>query len=165
MNKQEYLTYTLDRLEELRNDQNFTNNLYQVRARAIQEEYVPEQSITGFTFQPKRIWHYCNYIFSESSRLLLESMGDKDTLLRQVKVVAQAFEFLAKFADENDRQILILNSAMCYHIAGYQANAACLTKFIENERNEPDMQKDSLSDLRFFFSKRISKFFIEASYQ
>jgi len=150
MNKQEYLTITLSRLDALSNDLIFKNNLSQVRARAIQEEHTPEQSITDFTFDPERIWHYCDYIFSESSLLLLEGRGEESALLRQVKAAAQAFEFLAKFAGENDKQILSLNSAMCYHIAGYQANASCLTKSIEAEREHLELEKNPLLNLDSF---------------
>lgn len=134
MNKQEYLTDTLGKVHALVNDTTFKNSLAQVRARAIQEEYVSEQSVTDFRFNAKQIWRFCDFIFSESTLLLLEGFDDKETHLRNIKTAAQAFEFLAKFAEGNDRQTLLLNSAICYHIAGYQANASCLIKYVENER-------------------------------
>lgn len=133
MNKQDYLANTYQRLDELKNNTGFRNNLGQVRARAIQEEFVPEQTETQFTFDPQRIWHQCDYIFSESALLLRENFGDKTILLREVKTAAQAFEFLAKFADEDEQEILLLNAAICYHIAGYQANALCISRLVESK--------------------------------
>jgi len=81
MDKQNYLENTQRRLEELYLDSNFQNNVYQARARAIQEEFVPEQSTTQFSFDPKKVWRYCDYIFSESILLLKENFGDRIVLL------------------------------------------------------------------------------------
>jgi|688.fasta_scaffold06332_9 helicase len=133
MDKQNYLENTQRRLEELHLDSNFQNNVYQARARAIQEEFVPEQSTTQFSFDPKKVWRYCDYIFSESILLLKENFGDRIVLLENLKLTAQNFEFLAKFANDDDKELLLINAAICYEIAGYQANASCLSRLIEDK--------------------------------
>jgi len=148
MDKQEYLANTYRRLQTLVDERVFTNNLAQVRARAIQEELLPELPEVEFTFEPNRIWRYCDYIFSESALLLREDFGSQESLEKWIRSAAQAFEFLSKFAEEDEKEILLLNSAMCYHIAGYQANAQCLARLIEKnylhgdpkemEENTPD---------------------------
>lgn len=163
MNKQDYLGNTYRKLEELKNSSSFRNNLGQVRARAIQEEFVPEQTETQFTFDPQKIWRQCDYIFSESALLLRENFGDKATLLQEVKTAAQAFEFLAKFADEDEQEILLLNAAICYHIAGYQANALCISRLVESKflpKEENDSSESNSTDaiLVKAFRKSLLKF-------
>ena len=131
MDKNEYLDSTYRRLENLHNDNTFKNNLFQVRARAIREEFVPEESPIQYTFDSKKIWQYCDYLFSESILLIKEDFGDKNVLLQYIKTAAESFEFLSKFAAQGEKERLLISSAICYQISGYQANAACLSRFIE----------------------------------
>ncbi len=131
MDKQEHLSLTHKRIETLTKEPLFNNNLSQVRARAVQEELLAGAAEIKFTFDAKQIWKYCDYIFSESALLLREEFGDQQSLLNWLRTAAQTFEFLSKFADEGDKNVLLLNSAICYHIAGYQANALCLTRLVE----------------------------------
>jgi superfamily II DNA/RNA helicase len=163
MDKQTFLETTYHSLDELHSDQNFRNNLSQVRARAIQQEFVPEQSTTQFTFDTKRIWQSCNYLFSESALLLNENFGDRTALLQNIRTAAQAFEFLYKIAEPGDQEILLLNAAICYQIAGYQANAFCISKFIEanflnQERGTPSTEKTRDAALVSFFRQALIKF-------
>lgn len=148
MDRQEHLATSYKRIEALTTEGLFLNNLSQVRARAIQEELLSGAVEIGFTFDAKQVWKYCDYIFSEGALLLREGTGDRQILFNWIRTAAQTFEFLSKFADETDKEILLLNSAMCYHIAGYQANARCLTNLVEknhlpdqigkSEDNNPD---------------------------
>lgn len=162
MDKNEYLRTTYRRLEELYNDSNFRNNLYQVRARAIQEEFMPEQPQTQFTFDAKKIWKYCDYLFSESTLLLKENFGDIDALLANIKTAAENFEFLAKFADQDEKEILLINSAICYQISGYQANAACLSKLIETNFSNIDLSTNSYDNMLVDqFRKSLLKFLLK----
>lgn len=169
MDKQEYLSITVSRLEELTADETFIRDLAQVRAKAIQEELVPEQPSTRFTFDDRKIWKYCDFIFSEGALLLKEDFGESEKIFSWIRTAGQAFEFLANITNMYEREILLLNSAMCYHIAGYQANAQCLTKRVENkfltestERNEKDSADQVLTrlfrqTLVFFLQRDISK--------
>jgi hypothetical protein len=133
MDKKEYLAETLRILEALIADPVFNNNLSQVRARAIQQELVPGHVSTDFTFSSERIRKYCDYILSESSLLLRENFGDRNLPLIWIKRPAEAFEFLAKFVEEDQKEILLISSAICYHIAGYQANARCIAQLVEQK--------------------------------
>ncbi len=163
MDKQTFLENTFNSLDELSADSIFRNNLSQVRARAIQQEFVPEQSTTQFTFDAKQIWQSCDYLFSESILLLNERFGDRTSLLQNIKTAAQAFEFLAKFAELKDQEILLLNAAICYHIAGYQANAFCIsklveTRFLNSQQTPPSVEGGVDAELVNFFRQALIKF-------
>jgi len=137
MDKQQYLADTYLSLESLMKDSQFLKELAQVQARSIQEELTSVQSDIRYTFKQEEIWRRCDYIFSSGSLLLrdvnfsLEGTGEKQNILTFLKSIAQSFEFLAKFANDTDKEILLINSAVCYHIAGYQANAQCIAKVVE----------------------------------
>lgn len=139
MDKQRYLQTALQQIDALTQDTSFRNQLFQVRARAILDEFGSERETPiRFTFEPERIWRYCDFVFSESIVLLNEGYGQREELLSGLKEIAEAFEFLAKFANRDDEEILLINAALCYHLAGYQANALCLSRQVQNEylRNE-----------------------------
>lgn len=131
MTKEEYLHNAFTRINELENDLRFRSSVSQIRARAIQEETSPgSPPDVRYKFRADEVWKYCDYIFSEGSLLIREGTQDKSTVLLWIKHAAEAFEFLARFAAENDASILLVNAAICYHIAGYQANAQCLAKVV-----------------------------------
>nr|WP_208676703.1 DEAD/DEAH box helicase [Synechococcus elongatus]AZB72445.1 hypothetical protein DOP62_06670 [Synechococcus elongatus PCC 11801] len=154
MDKQTFLKNTSNSLRELNSDPIFRNNLYQVRTKAIQHEFLPGQSDTQFTFDFKRIWQYCDYLLSESILLLKENFDDKNYLLENIKTAAQSFEFLAKFANREERETLLINSAICYQISGYQANSFCISRLIEaeflNQANIPQPGEIDSELTRFF---------------
>ena len=136
MDEQEYLQDTYLSLESLIKDRQFLKDLAQVQSRSIHEELSSVPSEINYTFKPKDVWQKCDYIFANSSLLLREenqlqeNADTRRTLLGSLKTVAQSFEFLSKFADKEVAEILLINSAICYHIAGYHANAQCITKVL-----------------------------------
>ena len=150
MNKQEYWSRTYAKLSTLLRDPIFNNNLSQVRARAIQEELSSESP--DFTFNARKIWKYCDYILSEGTLLLKENVGDRRVLLQEIHRAGQTFEYLGKFAEGEEKESLLLNSAMCYHIAGYQANAICITRLVERLylSNDEDVLDGYLGLIRYF---------------
>jgi helicase len=157
MDKNEYLAQTYRRIEGIFGEESFRNNLSQVRARAVQTELASGSSRIGFTFDPKQIWRYCDYIFSEGSLLLRSQSGDKRQLMDWIRAVGENFEFLSKFADTDDREMLQLNAAMCYHIAGFQANARCMTRLVERQYFAEDFSDDGQDTPDGILAKRFRR--------
>ena len=104
-----------------------------MRARSIQEELLTELPDVDFTYVPEQIFRYCDFILSESSLLLRENYERRETILGWTRYPARAFEFLARLGEDDEKEIFLLNSAMCYHLAGYQANAQCIAKLVEDQ--------------------------------
>lgn len=168
MNKQDYLQNTYLSLESLIRDRQFRIDLAQVQARSIQEELSSVQPDIKYTFKSMEVWRKCDYIFSNSSILLRdgnqiqEDADKRKTILDSLKIAAQSFEFLSKFANEEEREILLINSAICYHIAGYHANAQCLAKMVERmylseERGEETPNQPD-TELTWFFRLALISF-------
>src|SRR6266700_6502557 len=169
MDRLEYLQSTYINLESLIKDRQFLNELAQVQSRAILEELTSLPPDINYTFNSKEVWRKCDYIFSSSSLLLREgtqiqeSTENRKTILDLLKTVAQSFEFLSKLATDEDGEILLLNSAICYHIAGYHANAQCIAKKIGDkygyvEREEIALSDDPDTDLTWFFRQALFHF-------
>jgi len=133
MDKQEYLASTYEKLAALFEDRGFNIDLSQLRARAIQAELLTDVPEVRFTFDPKRLWRLSSFVLNECSLLIRENSGDTKILLEWVRKVAEAFEFLSRFSAEDERGFLLIGSALAYHIAGYQANAQCIAKKLEND--------------------------------
>ncbi|GHO65547.1 hypothetical protein KSC_044390 [Ktedonobacter sp. SOSP1-52] len=137
MDKQQYLDNTYLSLETLMKDRQFQKNLAQVQARSIHEELSSIQPDIRYTFNLSDVWRTCDFIFSNSSLLLREGAQiqedeqKRQKVLASLKSAAQSFEFLSKFSDKEEKEILLINSAICYHIAGYHANAQCIAKVVE----------------------------------
>lgn len=132
MNREEYLALTHGRLENLVSDSGFQSAIAQVRARAVQEQLLAQSADIAFTFNAEQVWKYCDFIFTEGTLLLDENFGSRGQILNWIKLAAQTFEFLSRFADNEQKELMLLNSALCYHVAGYQANARCIMRYIED---------------------------------
>lgn len=168
MDKQDYLQNTYLTLETLIKDRQFRKELAQVQARSIQEELSSIQPDIKYTFKPQEVWLRCDYIFSRSSLLLREAsqlseFADKrKTIMSSLKTAAQSFESLSKFANEEDAEILLINAAICYHIAGYHANAQCLAKTVEKKYPSTEETKEIFSSsdthLAWFFRRALLSF-------
>jgi len=145
MEKNEYLNIVSDQLLELNNDDALTRQLYQVRAKAIQSELLDEQPKINFQFNEKQITKISDFLFSESSLLIKEQIGDKSNLLLAIRKAADTFEFLSKFSSDEEKEFLLIKSALCNQIAGYQANAYCLANLLER-KYLPKLQFDPISE-------------------
>lgn len=134
MLREQYLQSTRLRINEITDDDSLRNQLYQLRASSIQEEFGAKtaQSIR-FTFDPDQVWRLCNFVFSETALLLDEGYGIQQDLVSNLRQIGEAFEFLARISNDDDKEILLINSALCYQLAGYQANALCIARRVESE--------------------------------
>jgi helicase len=141
MEKNEYLNVVLEQLNELNANETLTRHLYQVRAKAIQSELLDEQPEVNFQFNEKQIVKTSDFLFSQNSLLLKEKVGDKAKLLSGIRKAADTFEFLSKFSLNEEKEFLLLKSALCNQMAGYQANAYCLANLLEH-RYLPKLKAD-----------------------
>ena len=65
----------------------------------------------------------------------IEDAGPPGTLRRHAARLARIWEGLAKLGEGAPRGYALLNASCAYELAGYQANAACLARSFESERN------------------------------
>jgi len=131
MNRQDYLAETYVMLNGLMTDRVFQNHVSQVRAHAIHAELSEDPPAVTFTYSPQRIVKDCGFISLVGGRLLTESTVNVSEVSRWIELSARTLEFLARTSPQADGELLLLHSAISYHLAGYQANAQCIVSLAE----------------------------------
>lgn len=131
MNRQDYLAETYVMLNGLMGDRVFQNHVAQVRAHAIHAELSEDPHAVTFTYSPQRIEKDCGFISLTGGRLLTESTVNVSEVSRWIELSARTLEFLARTSPQGHGELLLLHSAISYHLAGYQANAQCIVSLAE----------------------------------
>ena len=132
MNRQDYLAETYETLSDLMHDRVFQNHAAQVHADAIHAEFSKDPPAVAFNYSSQRIEKQCGFISLAGGRLLTENTVNVSEVSRWIELSARTLEFLARTPPKNDGELLLLHSAISYHLAGYQANAQCIVRLAEN---------------------------------
>ena len=145
----------LSRMEGLLTDPGFQSELAQVRSRAVLEA-------VGNPVSPPR-WTYVAPRFSRNSAAALYALEaaaldnlnsalDHQSHSRQI---ALAWESLAKLTEGANRPTVLLNAALAYELAGFQANSAYLAKEVLPDDPRYDSRADTLSLVASFLQRRL----------
>lgn len=119
----------------LAQDPDLLTELAQLRAKASLE------MLLGRT--PRLNWRYSSAQVARNATFTLSALRDIATVApdaltdvgREPLLVAQAWEGLANLGEGASRSTALLNAAVAYELAGYQANAACLAR-LAADRNQ-----------------------------
>lgn len=140
----------IPRMEKLLANPEFQSELAQVRSKATL------QTIGDIETSPR--WTYIANRFSRNSAAAMyaletEAIEDPSSAgvhEHQARQVALAWESLAKLAEGTTRPVALLNAALSYELAGYQANAAYLAKELGS-----DSELGVLSLVASFLQRRL----------
>ena len=154
MTNSEYINL-LSRMENVLADPGFQNELAQVRSKAVLQAVGNPVSLPRWTYVASRFSRNSAaalYALEATALNDLESVLDHQNHSRQL---ALAWESLAKLAEGTTRPIALLNAALAYELAGYQANSAYLAK--EILPNEPlyDTRADAQSLVASFLQRKL----------
>lgn len=140
MNKVEYISETEDDIEGLLKDtllDNYKNQVFAWKLKAT------------FKRSYKESFLYNRALFlSTNSCLLLNYGGNYRIAISGLKESAEIYEYLSELEDisiKYDKEYLILKSALCYDLSGYQANAYCISSYLEEfvlETNNQSIKVD-----------------------
>ena len=162
MNEQEVVQYSSERMKELLADRRFQSERYQIRSKALLTQLSPEHvSSVRFTFDEDKIWRNCQYLVSVGTRLMEYDVSYKKMVLDAVKEVAETFEFLSQIAESRDRMDALINAALLYQVAGYQANAVCLSRLfsiakIDEKTSLPELYQNLLlRTIKLYLGKNV----------
>lgn len=75
------------------------------------------------------LWNQALFLSSNSAKILAFDNSNQ-IALKAMRLAAQIYEMLYYVSLEFDKGYSLLLSALCYDIAGYQANALCLIRDI-----------------------------------
>ena len=145
----------LSRMENVLTDAGFQSELAQVRSKAVLHSI-------GNPVSPPR-WTYVASRFSRNSAAALYALEASaldnlsSVLDRQnySKQIALAWESLAKLSEGTTRPTALLNAALAYELAGFQANSAYLAKEVLSDDPGYDSRADVLSLVASFLQRRL----------
>lgn len=116
------------------------------------------------TFEESYLWNRALFLSTNSCILLLNDK-DKKIALNGLFKSAEIFEYLSDLPNiENnyDKDYLLILSALCYDLSGYQANAYCIASKIndyklmsENKRINLEIDNHIINQLRLILLKNI----------
>lgn len=140
------------RMRAMLDDRGFQSELAQVRSKATLKAIGELQSPPHWTYVANR--------FARNSAAALyaletAALSDPDYAVKNEKrsrQLALAWESLAKLAEGVTRPVALLNAALAYELAGYQANAAYLAKEVL-----PEPQLDSRADAQALVASFIQR--------
>ncbi len=127
MNKEEYILELEKDVNNLLQDYKLNNYKNQVFAWKLNAKF-------NRTFQEEYLWNRALFLSTNSCILLQEKRNTK-TALKGFYESAEIFEYLSELpeiAEKYDKDYLLILSALCYDLSGYQANAYCITSRIDN---------------------------------
>jgi helicase len=142
------------RMAGLLKDPGYRNELAQVRAKATL------QAVDEAT--PPLRWTYVGRRFARNSAaavyaleaLAVQDPSGAERFKDEARRVALAWENLAKLNEGLHRPLSLLNAALAYELAGYQANAAYLAREVL-PRLDPDTQPDLHALVSSFLQRRL----------
>jgi helicase len=134
-------------------DRGFQNETAQVQAKALMTEIVRELPQYKWTYNITRLIRNVVAATFELEHIAKDDPGSVNELSAAARRFALVWEALAKLQESTTRETALLNAAVNYELAGYQANAACIAKQIQSNSYHAD-GRPSLVEMSTLFLQR-----------
>lgn len=148
INSEEWAPKILD----LSEDPSFQSDISEIRAKALLKEVFGKLPAYKWKYIPTTVIRNITAATFGLQNLSLESVASLAMLKKAAHQIALTWESLAKLKEKTKENTALMNAAICYELAGYQANAACLAKEVDRELYEIDTPK--IFDLASKFVQR-----------
>lgn len=106
----------------------FQSELAQIRAKALLAEMTPQIPPYNWTYVPSRIVRNAIAALFGLEIVVQTESSYPSELMSAARQFAFAWESLAKLEEKTTRESALINAAVAYELAGYQANAACIAR-------------------------------------
>ncbi len=140
-------------LLELSNSEGLQNELSQLAARSTLSELNADGD-PNWRYRTQRVIRNLTAIQTGLSASVGEGSQLPPDFLAAARTAARGWESLAGLADHMERSTALLNAALGYELAGYQANASCLARQVTNQpewSSEPSLDDAVASFLQRLF--------------
>ena len=127
MNEEEYISEIENDVSSLLQDYKLSNYKNQAFAWKLNAKF-------NRTFQEDYLWNRALFL-STNSCILLQNNRNLKIALKGLYESAEIFEYLSELpeiAEKYDKDYILILSALCYDLSGYQANAYCVTSRIKS---------------------------------
>lgn len=121
---------SVDQITSLVADRTFLSETAQLQAKALIHELTPQVPPYRWTYISSRLIRNLTFVLIQ-----LENMGRNnpsllDRLDSTARKTALVWEAFAALEEGTSREAALINAAISFELAGYQANAMCLAKRI-----------------------------------
>jgi len=130
----------------------FKNEFAQIRAKATLNEILKQIPQYRWTYFAPKIVKNAIFLTIELEKIAKNTPNVIDKYSEVAKINAQLWEALAKLKESTSEKTALINAAVNYEIAGYQANAMCIAKKIVNPLLK--LENPTLLDLCSLFIQR-----------
>lgn len=134
------------------NNSDFQRETAQIRAKALLDEIVEEIPKYKWNYVAQRIIRNITFATFGLENILRDNTDEADEIFVAARKYALIWEALAKLGEVVKRKTALMNAAVNYELAGYQANAMCIAKLFDP--NFFKKIKPSLIDLCSLFLQR-----------
>lgn len=134
------------------NERTFTDEVAQIRSKSLLKETSEETTNSiKWAFDELRIVKNVTGA-SIIIRILLEEKKQEIQELQSIILkIASIWESLAKLNELTDKKLALMNAAVNYQLAGYQANATCIARLAQKSND----RGDSIEGLSGLFLQRL----------
>lgn len=138
---------------KLNKDKTFHSQMAQIRTKALLKEISEKPPSYDWTYVASQVIRNMTGAF-----FTLQELGEKnpnvlDQLQGLTLQLARTWERLAKLGERVTNETATMNAAVMYELAGYQANAVCLSRKLD--LNFVEILKPTVSDLTNAFMQRL----------
>ncbi len=135
-------------------DPGFLSETSQLQAKALIQELTKQIPAFRWTYISSRLIRNLTFISLQLEKIARINRKIPSTLEPSARKVALVWEALASLEEGTSRDAALVNSAVNFELAGYQANAMCLAKQITNLENPEESGEISVAFLTGLFLQR-----------
>lgn len=135
-------------------DLGFQSEVAQVQAKALIQELTKQVPAYRWTYISSRVIRNLTFITLQLEKLARGNLSLLSTLENPARKVALVWEALALLEEGTTRNAALMNAAVNFELAGYQANAMCLAKQIAKLENPQEVGEISIAYLTALFLQR-----------
>lgn len=135
-------------------DDLFLNHVSQISSKSILKDLSNSETIseTNWSYHEPYLQRNASTLSYMIEFIALENHKYLDDIKNSSLRLALLWENLSRLKESTPKGLALLNSAICYELAGYQANASCLSKKFQNDES---FKKSNLELLISTFLQRL----------
>ncbi len=137
-------------------DSHYQNNTKQLHARALSQELAPGRHVADWKYDQRALLRSLTASTLGLERLALEKPDSTESVREVIYQLGRSWESMAKIGEGVEVEMALLNASTLYELAGYQANAVCLARKL-NERMLKLPERDSRRMLVYFLERLFVK--------
>ena len=108
----------------------------QIQAKALLGAIADEIPDYDWNYIPRRVVRNTSFATFALESIVTGDLELNVDLIGAARRLAMLWESLANLREGISRETALLNAAVCYELAGYQANAACIAKKLLEDSKE-----------------------------